>query len=368
MKLFERKNKDHTSYYVGYYDRSGKRKRHCLKGISTRKNAELAFADFQLKFERNLLGLPTDDKIKLADVLDARIEERRLAGCVDRWIACLKNYRRNLLKHFGDGCVFRDLDDNVVANYRITRQTEGASAQTINKELMLLAGAGRLAIVQGKIGRLPWNKIERAIERHVDEAWGYLKEHEIETLLDVLKNGIFKKVKKKNGHDYPLHVPPNPAMWRMVTFLLNTGARRGEMFALKWSDVSMESRTVRLVSSKSAKNGKSAKVRYVPINENLSELFESMPAGAPNERVFRRDINLRRKFKLALHWAGLPEYRVHDLRHTFASHLVMNGTPLYTVSKLLGHSSTEVTQRYAHLGNENLIQAVESLKFGNGRK
>ncbi len=368
MKLYERKYKKGSSWYIDYRDKAGRRRKHLLRGITSAKNAELALADFRLKFERDLLDLPTDDKVSLDEVLKARIEERRLAGCVSRWIACLKNYRCNLLKHFGEGCRLRDLNDSAVANYRLARQAEGASAQTINKELMLLAAAGKLAITQGKIGRLPWNKIDRAIDRHVDEAWGYLKDPEIDILLDVLKHGTFKKVRKKNGRDYPLNVQPNLPMWRMITFLLNTGARRGEMFALKWADVSLESDTIRLVSSKSAKNGKSAKVRYVPINESLRELFESMTAGAPQEHVFPRDINLRRKFKLALHWAGLPEYRVHDLRHTFASHLVINGTPLYTVSKLLGHSSIEVTQRYAHLGNENLIQAVQCLKFGAGRK
>jgi len=273
-----------------------------------------------------------------------------------------------MLAHFGKDALFRNLNDKAVADYRLARLEDEASAQTVNKELMFLQAAGKLAVAQGKIGKVPWIKVDRAIERHVDEAWGYLKADEITTLLQVLQHGTFQRVKKQNGRYYPMTVKPNLPLWRMVTFLLNTGARRGEMFALKWSDVSMDSRTVRLVSSKSAKNGQSAKPRYIPMNQALIELFEGMKSGAPNDKVFKRDINLRRKFKMALQWAGLPEYRVHDMRHTFASHLVMNGVPLYTASKLLGHSSIEVTQRYAHLAPDNLKQAVQSLSFGAPRE
>lgn len=371
MKLYERTLQSGSSFYIDYLDHAGNRVRHLLKGIKTRKNAELALADFQLRFERNQLGLPTDDNIKLVDVLDARIEERRLAGCVQRWVDCLKNYRSRILAYFGADSLFRALNDKAIASYRMARQAEEASSQTINKELMFLAAAGKIAIDQGKVGKLPWIKIDKAIDRHVDEAWGYLKDDEVTALLRILSHGTFLKVKKQNGRFYPLTVKPSLPMWRMVTFLLNTGARRGEMFALKWSDVSMESRTVRLVSSKSAKNGKSAKPRYIPMNDALVKLFESMERAASNERVFRHDINLRRKFKLALQWAGLPEYRVHDLRHTFASHLVMNGVPLYTVSKLLGHASIETTQRYAHLAPDTFERAVQCLSYaratiGNG--
>jgi len=352
------------SWFIDYRDRDGKRIRHRLHNITTQKNAELAFAEFRLKYERGELSLPTDERISLADVLTARIEERQRAGCVSKWVECLNNYKEQLLAHFGRTALLRSLNDKAVANYRLKRLEVGKSAQTVNKELMFLQAAGKLAIEQGKVGKLPWNKVDRAIERHVDEAWGYLKADEIATLLDVLKNGTFKRVKKKNGRFYPMKVKPNLPLWRMVTFLLNTGARRGEMFALKWSDVIMDTRMIRLVSSKSAKNGQSAKARYIPMNAALIELFEGMKPGAPGDIVFKHDINLRRKFLMALRWADLPEYRVHDLRHTFASHLVMNGVPLYTVSKLLGHSSIEVTHRYAHLAPDNLMHAVQSLSFG----
>ena len=72
------------------------------------------------------------------------------------------------------------------------------------------------------------------------------------------------------------------------------------------------------------------------------------------------------KFKRYLKKAEIEDWKVltiHNLRHTFASHLVMSGTDLYTVSKLLGHSSIAVTQMYAHLAPDYLKVSVERLKF-----
>ena len=61
--------------------------------------------------------------------------------------------------------------------------------------------------------------------------------------------------------------------------------------------------------------------------------------------------------------AGIEDFHIHDLRHTFASWLVMNGTPLFEVSKLLRHASIQMTERYAHLAPDHLHDAVDNLGF-----
>ena len=66
-------------------------------------------------------------------------------------------------------------------------------------------------------------------------------------------------------------------------------------------------------------------------------------------------------FKIARKKAGLPDVRVHDLRHTFASHLCMNGVDILTVKELLGHSSVVMTQRYSHLTDHHKADAVARL-------
>jgi site-specific recombinase XerD len=68
------------------------------------------------------------------------------------------------------------------------------------------------------------------------------------------------------------------------------------------------------------------------------------------------------EWKRYLSEAQIDDLKWHDLRHTFASRLVMHGVDLYTVSKLLGHYSLEVTERYAHLASGHLQKAVECLR------
>ena len=73
--------------------------------------------------------------------------------------------------------------------------------------------------------------------------------------------------------------------------------------------------------------------------------------------------DVKASFASACKRAGIRDFRIHDLRHTFASWLVKNGTPLLEVSKLLRHSSTTMTELYAHLAPDHLHQAVANLGF-----
>jgi len=367
MKLRKRIHKNEASWVIDYYDRSGKRQRYTLKDIKTKKNAELAFAQFSLKYERQEIDLPTEDDLTLEKAIEALIENRRLSGCSSSWTSRLRNCRDHLLKHFSKECRIVDLNEERIAEYRIKWIDEGFSVETVNKDLKCLMAAGRLAIKQKKLARLPWEKVDLAIDRTGKEAWGYLSDDEITRLFDVLLNGKRHSFIKKDMRRYSFTVNPSPRLWAIVTFLLNTGARKGEMFALRWSDVNFETRMIRLIGFKSAKNGKSAKARYIPMNSGLDELFATLKKAAPDDQVFPMQKNLRKKFSQALKWANVPYYRIHDMRHTFASHLAMNGVPLYTISKLLGHSSLEMTQRYAHLAPDTLASAVQSLDFAAAR-
>ncbi len=82
-----------------------------------------------------------------------------------------------------------------------------------------------------------------------------------------------------------------------------------------------------------------------------------------NVSVGDRVKNVRGSFITACRRAGIEDFHIHDLRHTFASWLVMNGVSLFEVSKLLRHFSIQMTERYAHLGPDHLHNAVANLGF-----
>ena len=84
-----------------------------------------------------------------------------------------------------------------------------------------------------------------------------------------------------------------------------------------------------------------------------------------NAKIGDRVKDVRKAFSTACRRAGIEDFHIHDLRHTFASWLVMNATPLFEVSKLLRHASVQMTERYAHLAPDHLHNAVANLGFSS---
>ena len=146
----------------------------------------------------------------------------------------------------------------------------------------------------------------------------------------------------------------------MVLVSMNTGLRQGELFSLEWSDV-VEGATLTVQSGKS----KSRRTRHIPLNKEARETVSSwrdQTGGAGF--VFKSDSggafdNVRTAWEKVVAAAALVDFRWHDLRHHFASRLVVAGVPLNTVRELLGHSDIKMTLRYAHLAPGHMREAVE---------
>ena len=142
----------------------------------------------------------------------------------------------------------------------------------------------------------------------------------------------------------------------IVRLLLLTGCRKGEIVQLRWSEVDGG----RLILQES-KTG----WRTVPLNTQARAVLERQPRGtSPFVFPSPRDPSRPRSCNLALWYrarreAGIEDVRLHDLRHTVASHAVMNGVPVPVVSRLLGHSNVRMTLRYAHLGDRDIELAAE---------
>jgi integrase len=158
--------------------------------------------------------------------------------------------------------------------------------------------------------------------------------------------------------------------WRaMITTAVRTGLRLGELLALRWIDVDLDSG--RLMVRRSVSRGvvgtpKNGRTREVPLSRQAtSALHEHARRGA---LVFCSATGAMLT-KGATRWplwtactkAGLRRIGWHAMRHSFASHLVMRGAPIRTVQELLGHSTIEMTTRYAHLSPDARRSVVELL-------
>jgi integrase len=144
----------------------------------------------------------------------------------------------------------------------------------------------------------------------------------------------------------------------LIEFLILTGARKGEAAKARWDDFDLERKVWTIPLSKSGKD------RHVPLSRGALRVLErrryvdseyvfpNPKTGLPLQHFHNTWDRIRTR-------AGLPDVRIHDLRHNFASLLINSGRSLYEVQKLLGHADISTTQRYAHLAQATLQEATE---------
>ncbi len=139
-------------------------------------------------------------------------------------------------------------------------------------------------------------------------------------------------------------------------FAINTGMRCDNIKTLTWKDVYWQSGAINVPKNKSDK------AYSVPINNTVRGILQARAKLGTSGFVLDTT-NLRKDFEKLREVAGIENCTIHDLRHTFASHLAMKGVDLYTIAKLLGHSDIKMTQRYAHLAPDHKSIAVNMLDF-----
>lgn len=172
-------------------------------------------------------------------------------------------------------------------------------------------------------------------------------------------DALLKELQKRSGQLYQISM-----------LSLYCGCRASEIFRLKWGDVDTEDGTIRLLDTKNRR-----KSRTVYMTADVKEMFLNKAAGGKNDLVFPdRNGQPIRKISNAFNRAvdklgfnqGVTDRRqrvvFHSLRHTFASWLAQDGADLFTISKLLGHSTLATTERYAHLSDDTLRNAVRKLE------
>ncbi|WP_131783712.1 tyrosine-type recombinase/integrase [Legionella gresilensis] len=157
----------------------------------------------------------------------------------------------------------------------------------------------------------------------------------------------------------------------MVLLSINTGLRQGKLFHLTWNMINTSENFI-IVAGDITKNSSS---RYIPLNDEAGRIIQALYLSSVSKKglVFSSKNNqpfknVKRSWAVILKKAKILSFRWHNLRHHFASKLVMAGVDLNTVHELLGHSEIKLTLRYAHLAPEYKIHAVKKINWINQPK
>ncbi len=354
-----------------YIDVRVKGKRVRRRVDASKRIADLALKDAEVKIAKDEFGLArtdiTLDRL-IRNFLDYSRANHRQASTI-RYGSVIDSFKGFIEKHTNITCI-SEITQEIIEKYKVYRRDsrinangkpvetdgkingnsrKGVKAHTINFELKTLNNIFNLAIQWSYLKDNPVNGVKRL---KVDDTkrLEFLTKEECQRLLEACPPKL-----------YPIY----------FTFL-NTGMRKSELEHLEWKDVDFQRKKIRIRWKEfwRPKTGE----RDIPISpqlyDRLLKLKEENEAGLKSNFVFPHKDGGKIKTKLRERMieiakeAGIPELtRLHTLRHTFASHLVMQGVDLPTVMKLMGHSDIQTTMIYAHLAPDHLADAVEKLPF-----
>jgi len=304
---------------------------------TSKKMAELALKEVELRIVKaQHLGIVEPEKLLFEKLCEKYMDFAKANKAV-------KSYERDrfsvtrLSKTFA-GQLIVEIKAEDLERYKTMRREEVAPA-TVNRELSLIKHMFNKAL---QWGYLPENQLRSVMKlREPSGRTRYLDEAEIDLLLRCCAE----------------HIKP------IVLMALNTGMRKGEILRLTWAHVDMVNGLITVWASKNNES------RQVPINSTLYDILLTLKSNSRADcPVFLGTgggpvRNLDHAFEGARKRAGLKDFRFHDLRHTFASHLAMKGVDIRTLAQLLGHKTITMTMRYSHLSNRVLREAVNKIKL-----
>ena len=234
-----------------------------------------------------------------------------------------------------------------VERYKAEKVGQGYSPKTVNLHLLVLHKLFQTAIDWEVLERNPVSRVARLKDRK--EKWSFLTLEEGEKFLAAV-----------------------PTAWKpLFLCAIRTGMRQGEILALRWKDVDFKRRAITVDNS--LFEGKLYPTKSYGRREirMTSDLLEALLALRNNGSVYvfpaqdgsplhRKTLN--RPLAAANRGSGVKRIRFHDIRHSFASQMVMAGVPIKTVQEILGHADLKMTLRYAHLTPETRAEAIECLE------
>ena len=250
--------------------------------------------------------------------------------------------------------------------FKAERLKAGIHPATVNRDLDRLKAALSLAVAWGVLQVNPLAAAKR-IKRGIEPRVRFLSKEEEKRLRKTLEARETRRREARASGEawraargretlgafqgYTDHLMP------LTLLALNTGLRRGELTQLRWGDIDLKAKrlTVR------AGYAKSGQARHVPLNSEALAVLKAWAKQHEGEGPLFAVKTLQKSWAGLIEDAQLEDFHFHDLRHTFASKLVMAGVDLNTVRELMGHADISMTLRYAHLAPEHKAAAVELL-------
>jgi len=288
-------------------------------------------------------------------------------------VKTLAHIKRCFIKPFGDKPL-TDITPVLIDQWRTQRLKAGLTVETVNRETATFKAAISKAVLWGFIEKHPLEKF-KLLKSDRSGKVRFLSAEEEQNLREAAINRetIIKAERARANQwraerNYSLYPDLNQFVFAdhmqpMILLSINTGLRRGELFSLKWENVHLDQAILTIEGS----YAKSGKTRHIPLNTEALHVLKSWRTQTENtDLVFpskggKRFDTIKKAWKSISDSAEIKNFRWHDLRHHFASRLVMAGVDLNTVRELLGHSDMTMTLRYAHLAPEHKANAVEKL-------
>jgi integrase len=343
----KRSNRKGITWQIDFYDPRGKRVMKCFtkKGDAEAYLGKVVAAKKEGRYH-DVFDVKRETRITFNELADRYVENFGNQRCFSRLKYYLVDEYRAI---FGDRRLseISYLDLETYRNRRkatLTRAGKPRTDATVNREISTLRHMLNKAVEWGMLETSPFDKGSRLMLKENNHRLRFLTDSEIEALLKACED----------LKTYTPHLRP------IVETALLTGMRRGELLSLNWEQI--RNGFIYLTETKSGK------ARQIPINDRLAEVLKEVRRGNQLKSFYvfcdsqgRRFLEVKRSFASACRKAGIEAFRFHDLRHTFASQLVMRGASLKAVQELLGHASLAMTMRYAHLSHEHLKDSVNLL-------
>lgn len=336
----------------------------------SKKVAELALRDAEVKIARDEFGFSQSDisiDALIAKYLEYQGTNNR-ESTVNRYRAVMDHLRQYLSEHRPAVVSIVQLTSEVMDGYKSYRRSAW-----VNPNGQPVKSSADVATHTRKGARARTVNLEvDAVKAMLNQAikWGYLRENPLRWVKP-LKEEDKKPVRFLSRDECSRLLAAAPDDLEPVYYIfLNTGMRKAELENLLWKDIDFKRRKIRICSKEGwhPKTGE----REIPMSDGVYQqllllhkkessfnssgyVFQAKGSGHSHNRL-RREL-----IKIAI-LAGIPDLtKLHTLRHTFASHLVMKGIDLPTVKNLMGHSDIATTMIYAHLAPDHLADAINKV-------